>query len=117
MRASQMVTPEGRASPQSACNQDGAGGPQSGSFCPWVGRSELWLPRTPEETVLTKEVEADVREQAFWKVLGTPDHVAEQLLVASLGGCFINVVSVCLSGVQRPKGSVPTARVYSWMAY
>lgn len=95
-----MVAPEGRASPQSTCNQDGAGGPQSGSFCPWVGRSELWLPRTPEKTVLTKEVEADVREQAFWKVLGTPDHVVEQLLVASLGLHTISELSVCLSGVQ-----------------
>lgn len=95
-----MVAPEGQASPQSACNQDGAGGPRSGSFCPWVGRSELWLPHTPEETVLTKEVEADVREQAFWKALGTPDHVVEQVLVASLGLHTISELSVCLSGVQ-----------------
>lgn len=34
------------------------------------------------------------REQAFWKVLGTPGHMAEQLLVASLGLCIIRDVSV-----------------------
>lgn len=34
------------------------------------------------------------REQDFWKVLGTPGHMAEQLLVASLGLCIVSDVSV-----------------------
>lgn len=34
------------------------------------------------------------REQAFWKVLGTPGHVAEQLLTAALGLCIISDISV-----------------------
>lgn len=88
-----------------------------------MGRSELWLPSTPEEeTVLTKEVEADVcslqgREQAFWKVLGTRGHLAKQLLVASLGLCIISDVSVCMSGMEWPQGPVPKAGVYNWMTY
>lgn len=32
------------------------------------------------------------REQAFWKILATPGHVAEQLLVASLGLCIVGDV-------------------------
>lgn len=51
------------------------------------------------------------REQAFWKVLGTPGHVAERLLVASLGLCIIRDVSVYeWGGVAQ--GICPQGRGY-----
>lgn len=73
-----------------------------------------------EDTVLMKEEQLmsslQGREQAFWKVLATPGHAAEQLLVASLGLYIVSDVPVCMSTVW-PTGSVPKAGLYSWVAY
>lgn len=95
MCVSQTVTPEGLASPQRACNQDGTGGPQSGSFCTWVGRSELWLPSTPEEeTVLTQGVEAHVfSSRKSTGLLESSGHSwSRGRAAASLGLCIISDV-------------------------
>lgn len=55
------------------------------------------------------------RGQAFWKVVATPGHTAEQLLAPSLGVCIVGDVAVSVSGMG-PKGSVLKAGVFSGVA-